>query len=95
MVCMAFPYTTGRFVAEEHIDSIPLMVLLRWSLLRWSLSSCLLYLYRYRALGVESSNPEDVVIKRVQKLQKRFDRMHLKNALKSNVIRNLPQNVPY
>lgn len=50
---------------------------------------------KYRALGVESSNPEDVVIKRVQKLQKRFDRMHLKNALKSNVIRNLPQNVPY
>ncbi len=50
---------------------------------------------RYRALGVESSKPEDVVIKRVQKLQKRFDRLHLKNALKSNVIRNLPQNVPY
>ncbi|KAL0053774.1 hypothetical protein WJX82_010594 [Trebouxia sp. C0006] len=50
---------------------------------------------KYRALGVESSKPEDVVIKRVQKLQKRFDRLHLKNALKSNVIRNLPQNVPY
>lgn len=50
---------------------------------------------KYRALGVESSKPQDVVIKRVQKLQKRFDRLHLKNALKSNVIRNLPQNVPY
>lgn len=50
---------------------------------------------RYRALGVDTSKPEDMVIKRVQKLQKRFDRLHLKNALKSNVIRNLPQNVPY
>lgn len=61
-----------------------------WSLLMRTLDAC-----RYRALGVATKQPEDVEVKRVQKLQKRFDRMHLKNGLKSNVIRNLPQNVPY
>ena len=50
---------------------------------------------RYRALGVGTSQPEDAEVKRVQKLQKRFDRLHLITAMRSNVIRNLPNNVPY
>ena len=50
---------------------------------------------RYRSLGIGTSQPEDVEIKRVQKLQKRFDRLHLKNAMRSNVNRNLPKNVTY
>ena len=50
---------------------------------------------RYRALGVGTSQPEDAEVKRVQKLQKRFDRLHLNTAMRSNVIRNLPNNVPY
>lgn len=39
--------------------------------------------------------PEDAEVKHVQKLQKRFDRLHLITAMRSNVIRNLPNNVPY
>ncbi|KAL3137679.1 hypothetical protein ABBQ38_004953 [Trebouxia sp. C0009 RCD-2024] len=50
---------------------------------------------KYRALGVGTSQPEDAEVKRVQKLQKRFDRLHLNTAMRSNVIRNLPNNVPY
>ena len=59
------------------------------------LSACCALHCRYRALGLETSKPEDSEVKRVQKLQKKFDRLHLKNDMKSNVIRNLPQNVPY
>lgn len=42
-----------------------------------------------------TSQPEDAEVKRVQKLQKRFDRLHLITGMRSNVIRNLPNNVPY
>lgn len=34
-------------------------------------------------------------VKHVQKLQKRFDRLHLFTAMRSNVIWSLATNVPY
>ncbi|KAK9867870.1 hypothetical protein WJX84_004997 [Apatococcus fuscideae] len=54
-------------------------------------------LARYRSLGVallESSGASREE-KQSRTVQKKFDRLRLRNDMKSNVIRNLPQNVPY
>ena len=62
---------------------------------------CMTCVCRYRSLGVAllesggSSREEKQARKQTRTIQQKFDRLKLRNDMKSNVIRNLPQNVPY
>lgn len=56
---------------------------------------------RYRSLGVAllesggASREEKQFRKQTKAIQQKFDRLRLRNDMRSNVNRNLPQNVPY
>jgi len=50
---------------------------------------------RYRALGIATQAAVPEAEKRAQRARRRTERLHLNTALRANVNRNLPPNVPY
>lgn len=54
-------------------------------------------MFRYKSLGLKTvpSKEDRVKMKAIKEMNKRGETMRTKMAVKSNVIRNLPNNVPY
>ncbi|KAK9831427.1 hypothetical protein WJX81_003930 [Elliptochloris bilobata] len=52
-------------------------------------------LAQYRALGIATESAVPEAEKRAQRARRRTERLHLNTAMRGNVNRNLPRNVPY
>lgn len=50
---------------------------------------------RYRALGIATESAVPEAEKRAERSRRRMERLHLSTAMRGNVNRNLPRNVPY
>ena len=57
--------------------------------------SCCFSGCRYRALGIATESAVPEAEKRAERSRRRMERLHLNTAMRGNVNRNLPRNVPY